>query len=329
MKVRQIVALILLAASPARADVVLRMAGVAPDGASWTRELKAFARDVESATGGHVRLKWTWGGIAGDEVQVFDRIRRDQLDGQATASACDRVAPSIRVTRVLGLVQSRDEASFILRRLSPQLDEEMHHSGFVGFVGGMGSDILFTREPVRSLADLRKAHLWLWNIDRMMRPQLESIGIHPVPLDLLEALPAYEDGKTDGFFAIPTAALAYQWSARARYFTELRMGFVAGCLVIANRAFDALSISEQQAVRDAAARLMSRFEALGRSDDDRLLHGLFARQGLRPIALSAGFRSESFSAAEEARQHVPPDLLDPALLQKVSSWLADYRAQHR
>jgi hypothetical protein len=75
--------------------------------------------------------------------------------------------------------------------------------------------------------------------------------------------------------------------------------------------------------------LVQRFEELGRSDDDKLLHGLFQKQGLRSVPAGAPFRSEFFSAAEEARKHIPPSLIAADLIQKVSGWLADYRAQHR
>jgi TRAP-type C4-dicarboxylate transport system substrate-binding protein len=311
----------------ARGDAVLRMAGIAPEGTSFTLDLKAFSREVESRTHGHVRLKWYWGGIVGDEVQAFERIRRDQLDGQAAAQACDQVAPSIRVSRVLGLIQSYEEEVFVMRRLGPQLESEMKQHGFVGFVAGMGSDIVYSRNPIHSLAELKKERIWLWNIDELMRVQLEAIGVHPVALPLQEALPAYEKGAIDGFFAIPAAALAFQWSARARYLSELKIGFVTGCLVVTNRAFDALSLDEQRIFREAAAKLILRFDDLGRTNDERLLHGLFQRQGLRAIPVSPMYRSEFFSVAEEARQHLPPALVP--LAQKVSAWLADYRANQR
>jgi hypothetical protein len=37
---------------------------------------------------------------------------------------------------------------------------------------------------------------------------------------------AYDEKRTDGFVAIPSAALAYQWSTQARYYAELRSGFM-------------------------------------------------------------------------------------------------------
>jgi TRAP-type C4-dicarboxylate transport system substrate-binding protein len=314
--------------SLARAEVTLRMAAIAPDGSPWTRELKAFARELDTRTKGRVHLKWYWGAIAGDELQVLDRIKRDQLDGEAGAQFCDRVAPSLRVMRMLGLFQSWDEALYVVARMRSTLDGEFRQSGFTGFVSGMGNDILFTRAPVRSLADLRKTRLWHWSLDNILDTQLRSLGIPTVPTDVGDAMKAYDDDKVDAFVTIPMAALSYQWSARTRYFTDLRFAFLPGCLVVANRAFDSLSVDDQRAFREVAAKLLVRFEDLGRTLDRKLVGGLFARQGLTPVPASKMFRSELFAAAEEARQHVPPALVPVSLMQKVGGWLADYRAQN-
>src|SRR4030095_14718138 len=72
----QLLAIALLATSPARANepVTLRMASVAPDGAAWAREFKAFAREVAASTQGQVQIKWYLGGIAGDELRQHERV---------------------------------------------------------------------------------------------------------------------------------------------------------------------------------------------------------------------------------------------------------------
>jgi TRAP-type C4-dicarboxylate transport system substrate-binding protein len=320
--------LLLLAAAPARAEPVrLRLAGIAPDGASWTRELKAFGRDVETRTDGRVQVKWHWGGIAGDELAVLERIRRNQLDGQAGAQFCDRIAPSLRVLRVLGLFQKRDETSFVLRRLAATVEREFRASGFVGFAATLGSDILFTRAPVRSLAELRRLKAWVWNLDEVLRVQLEKLGVPAVSLPIDQAGRAYETRVLDGFIAAPTAALAFQWSAQTRWFTDLRFAFLPGCLVIANRVYDALDVKDQQAVKESIARLRVRFEDLGRTQDEALTGGLFAKQGTRPVPATATFRSEFFAAARDVREAIPPELVPPALIRQVQSWLADYFAE--
>src|SRR5262249_20794068 len=93
------------APSAARASstaALLRIATVAPDGSAWARELKAWARDVESTTEGAVHIKIYFGGIAGDELTVLDRIRREQLDGAIGSELCTRLAPSLKVARIIG-----------------------------------------------------------------------------------------------------------------------------------------------------------------------------------------------------------------------------------
>ena len=67
--------------APLWAQHVVRMATPAPEGTGWAREIHAISREVEAATHDGVKLKWYLGGIAGDELQMGERVRRDQLDG--------------------------------------------------------------------------------------------------------------------------------------------------------------------------------------------------------------------------------------------------------
>ena len=105
--------LVLAIAGAGRAEpaTVLRIATAAPDGTGWAREIRAFAREVEISTHGKVTVKWYFGGIAGDEVEVADRVQRGQLDGTASGGVlCQRSSPTMRVIGLQGMVQTRDEA---------------------------------------------------------------------------------------------------------------------------------------------------------------------------------------------------------------------------
>src|SRR3970282_1171771 len=78
-----LVGLLVGAPAPAAAGeaVVLRIATAAPERSGWAREITAFSREVERETQGRVKLKWYWGSVAGDELEVMSRIQRGQLDG--------------------------------------------------------------------------------------------------------------------------------------------------------------------------------------------------------------------------------------------------------
>jgi TRAP-type C4-dicarboxylate transport system substrate-binding protein len=311
---------------------VLRLASAVPEGTAWAREGKAFAREVEALTHGQVHIKWYLSGIAGDEMQVGERIQRRQLDGVGSGGPlCAKLAPSMRVTRLLGLFQDRDESAYVLGRLKPELDEEFKKSGFTNlWEAGLGPEVLFTRTPVRSLAELRRSRLWIWDLDDLYGAALAELGVHTVALPLDAAAHAYDSGASDGFITLPTAALAFQWSAQSRYVSDLPLGFLTGCLLVANRAFDALPVEAQQAILTAAAKFQARMEEVGRQQDEALLGGLFKRQGLTTVPVSEGFRQEFFEQARTVRDRAGDRWVPLKLRVRVTDWLAGYRAeQHR
>jgi TRAP-type transport system periplasmic protein len=309
--------------------IVLRMATIAPQGSGWAREFAAFARDVETITAGGVRMKLYFSGIAGGDIEVVDRIRRDQLDGAIGSESCTRLSPSMLVTRIFALFQSREESKYVLTRLKPILDAEFLKSGFINLgEATLGQELLFTRRPVRNMAELRSTPLWIWSLDESLVHQAQALGMRVVPTALEDANRAYDEGRVDGFVAVPSAALAFQWSASARYLQDLRLSYRVGCMFIASRSFDALPIDVQNAVRAAAGKLSIRMDDLERRQDDELVGGLFSRQGMHTVAVDERFRGEFFELARDMRSRLGASLVPSGLMEKVVGWLADYRAMH-
>ena len=312
-------------------EQVLRIGTIAPEGTGWARGVRTMARDVETDTAGSVKIEVHMGGIAGDEAEMMQRVRRGQLDGILSgAVACETTAPSLRVMRIPGVFESWSETSYVLGRLRPLFAEEARRNGYQ-YLGEaiVGPSIVFTRAPLRGLDDLEKQRLWIWDTDRMLGVMLPAIGLSVVPAPIRDALRAYEDGRVDGFVSPAVVALAFQWSTAARYFTELRLGFVVGCLLIANRAFDALTLPEQDALHVAAARAKVLFEDIGRTQEEQLLHGLFEKQGLRAVPADEGLRVGFFEAARAARDRAATTLASPSLIAQVLGMLADFRSEHR
>jgi TRAP-type C4-dicarboxylate transport system substrate-binding protein len=316
-------------ASPVRAEpaATLRLATVAPDGTSWARELRAWARDVEGATQGALHIKLYFGGIAGNEEVTLARIRREQLDGAIGSEMCTVLSPSLKIGRIVGVFQTRAENAYVLSRLKPIVDAELLKSGFINFgEAGLGPEVLFTREPVKDLATLRRLRWWIWDSDFELPPQARALGLKVVQTPLETAGRAFEEGKFDGFITIPTAALAFQWTTQVKYLTPLRVSFRSGCLIVATRAFDPLPLEVQRALKGAAGKLSQRIEELGRHEDDALLGGLLSKQGVAPVAESDQLRSEFYGAARAVRPG--SRIVADEMLSKVMGWLADYRAEH-
>ena len=324
-------AALLFASAGAHADpVVLRLATIAPEGSGWAREFGAWARDVEAGTHGAVRVKMYYSAIGGDEFTVLDRIKREQLDGGIGSESCTRLGPSLRVTRIFGLFEDRQESFYVLGRLAATLDAEFLRAGFINLgEATLGPEMLFTRKPVHDLAQLKDTTLWIWDADQALALQAKAMGLRVVATPLDAATRAYDDKSVDGFIAMPTAALAFQWSAQASYLEDLALSYRNGCVFIASRAFDPLPIEVQRYIRTATAKLRQRLDDMNTRQDTALVGGLFARQGLKTVPVSDRFRLEFFDQARDMREHVATELVPRHLLETVLSWLADYRAEHQ
>jgi TRAP-type C4-dicarboxylate transport system substrate-binding protein len=320
---------VVASAGVARADrLVIRMATAAPDATSWARELRAFAREVENSTEGEVAIKWYFGGIAGDEQETFARVDKAQIDGIAGGVLCSKVVPSMRVFTIPGLIQGRDEANYVSQKMTPQYAVEARRSGYAFlFTSGLGPILLFTRPPLTTMEQIRATRLWHWNLDAVGAQALRNMGFSVQPGTLEQASRDYDAHKIDGFIAVPSAALAFQWSTQAKYIVDLRIGYLEGCLLMANRTWDRLTHVQREAITAAAVKTARRFDDLGREQDRQLLGGLFEKQGLKILTPSASVRAQYFEAAREARERLGEQLLPRPLLDQVMRILADYRAE--
>jgi len=329
MKRALVMAALLCASATAQADrTLLRLATAAPDSTSWAKELRAFGRDVEASTEGQVAIKWYMGGVAGDEKEALERIGKSQLDGMASGIECAQISPSMRALNVPGIVRDRDEANYVSQKMQAVFAAEAQKNGFaLLFTAGLGPTMVFSRTPVRTMADLRSLKLWRWDLDRWGVMATREMGMPVQPASLDAATRLYEDGKVDGFTTMPSAALAFQWSTQAKYITPLPVGYVQGCMLLANRAWDRLTQKQREVVMAAAAKCAHRFEEVGRDMDAQLLGGLFERQGLKMVPLSPALRAQYFEAARAARERLGDKLLNRALLDDVMRLLADYRAE--
>jgi len=321
------ITLLLSLSAPAPADKVrLRMAAIAPDGTSWAREIRAASRDVFAESDGELELKWYLGGIAGDEVEAIERIRRGQLDGTAGASFCEQLAPSLRVVHVPGLIRNRVEGRYVIARLRRVVDEEFAKSGFVDLgMAPFGLEMLFSRKPISSMRDLRDNRVWVWTLAEPLHRILKQMGVHVVTLAVDEAGRAFDDNRVDVLVGVPTATLAYQWGSRVRYFTPLPVSLLPGCVLVTQKAFDQLSLKSQGALRTAMAKAAVRFDEVGNVMDEALLGRLLEKQGVRRIEVSESFRAQFLEEATHARDK--DAVVPPALIRQVVEWLNELRAE--
>ena len=308
----------------------LRFATIAPEGTGWAREVKAFAREIETASNGRLSVHAYLGGIAGDDMEMGRRMSRDQLDGALSAGMlCQEVAPAFAVFRIPGLVQDRSEEAYVQTRIFPTLREQARAHGMVLLTtGSLGTDVVLSRVPIDSMETLRRLKLWQWDLDRTSVAFTRAMGLHPVALPVTEAGKAYEDGQTEGFIAVPSAVFGFQWFSRQVYMSQVPFAPLHGCALMTTTAYDRLPPELRAVIETASVKFGLRIGETTRAQDEELLGGLFARQGVRSVPVSPMLRAQFLDAAHAARDKLGTQLVPTELLMQVQSFLADYRSVH-
>ena len=329
-----VVAMVGFAARPAVAEEPkqrLRIATAAPDGTAWANIFHRFANDVAKDTKGEVEAKLYLNGIAGSEDEMFKRLQAGTLDGAVSGGPlCRDVMPSMRVLDVVGLFQTQEEATYVLGELRPSLEAEAHKAGYeLLTTGSLGPVVMFSRDPITSMAELEKTRLWAWDLNDVLLKEAKVLKLKIVATSVETAQKTFDDKRVDGYATTPVAALAFQWYVGTKYLTDLRLGYLMGCFVVRERSLDALTPEQQAIVRKNATKVGAKIDAENQRSDQKLFGETYERLGVKSSPVSKKFRAEFFEAARAGRKGldethlVPQDLLD-----KVTQMLADYRAEH-
>src|SRR5438477_2502677 len=121
-----------VAMSGARAQEVLKLASLAPEGSIWMVLLHDWAKNVEEHTGGKVKVKFYAGGVAGDERDAVRKMRLGQINGAVVTSiGLGLIQSEVRVLELPMLVQSYQELDYVRNALDGDLRRKFEEKGYV------------------------------------------------------------------------------------------------------------------------------------------------------------------------------------------------------
>ena len=83
---------------------------------------------------------------------------------------------------------------------------------------------LFSRQPIRSVDDLKKQKLFVWAGDDALVQQWKKNGFQPVPLAATDILMGFQTKMIDAVPTTPIAALSLQWFRQTPYMLGLGLG---------------------------------------------------------------------------------------------------------
>jgi TRAP-type C4-dicarboxylate transport system substrate-binding protein len=265
----------------------IKIATLSPEGTFWMEHMRAGAKEIKEKTKGRVEFKFYPGGVMGNDENVLRKIRIGQLQGGAiTIGNLAQSTPDTTIYGLPYLFSSLDDAAEIRKTTDPMLSKKIEESGFVnfGFAQG-GFTYLMSKEPIRSLDDLRQRKSWIPEQSDVGLSVYRYVGVTPISLAMSDVLTGLQTGLIDTVVTSPIGALALQWHTHIKYVTDQPVNYLAAMMIIDKKSFNKLNESDQQIVRDVMGKVYKQIDEQNKVDNVSARQALI-NQGVEFIQLS-------------------------------------------
>jgi len=279
--------------SPVLIAKTIKIATLSPEGTFWMKHMRAGAKEIKEKTQERVKFKFYPGGVMGNDDNVLRKIRIGQLQGGAiTIGNLSQSTPDTTIYGLPYLFSSLDDAEEIRKTTDPMLSKIIEGNGFVnfGFAQG-GFSYLMSKEPIRSLDDLRQRKSWIPEKSDVGLSVFRYVGVSPVSLSLSDVLTGLQTGLIDTVVTSPIGALALQWHTHIKYVTDQPVNYLAAMLIIDKKAFHKLSETDQEIVREVMGKVYKKIDQQNKVDNVAARQALI-NQGVKFVQLSDSEKEE-------------------------------------
>jgi len=312
----------LLAADP----ITIKLSTFAPPHSPWDVALQAMGADWAKVTAGRVKLVVYAGGTQGPETTVVKLMRPPASQLQAALLLQPGLAEIDDSANVLGMpffLQTDEEMQAVLKKIGPVLSKRFEAKGFhVLHWGSAGWVQMFSKKPIKALADLKQAKLYTTEGDDRMVQWYKSNGFQPVPLNFND-IPAQlklRTGMIDAAPSPPQGALLLQFFRDAPYMLQLRVAPLIGATVMTDKAWTAISPEDRAKMVEAADAMEKKLMSDAPKIDTDSIAAMKSR-GLTVTELDPKTAAEFHSAAELMIKSmrgnmIPADVFDLAVQER-------------
>jgi TRAP-type C4-dicarboxylate transport system substrate-binding protein len=322
--------LVLLVANTPGYAKTFKIATLAPAGAPWMIAIKNGASEISRKTDGRVRLKFYPGGVMGDEKSVHRKIKAGQLHGGAFSSGgLAHLYPDIQILNLPMIFASFEEVDYVRAEMEPFMKQQLEARGFVllGIAEG-GFAKIISKAPMNNLEAIRASKLWSPEGDVMVEETYRTMGLSPISLPISDVFTGLKTGLIETLAVNPSSAIAFQWHNDTSYMTDVPLIYLVAILAIQKAAFDEISPTDQQIVRDEIAEVNRKMDQRVRSANLNASRVLVER-GFTIVTPQAAEIERWRSLSTQAIDHlVARGVISRGALTNLQTILQEYRSRH-
>ena len=318
-----------LLAPAVQARTVIKMASLVPEGSVWGKILKDMGAEWQEDTDGEVALRLYAGGVAGNESDVVRKMRIGQLHAAAlSVSGLTDIDKGFEIFEIPMFFESYEELFHVLEKARPALEKRLEAKGYVLLNWGQAGWVhIFSKQPVRSVDDLRKLKMFSVADNEAMLQLWRQNGFQPVSLAVTDMLTGLQTGMIEAMPTTPLAALSLQWFRHTPYMQDLGLAPLVGATVMTQKTWKRLSPDHQQKLLASAKgtekRLMAEIP-----DQDRRAVEQMKQRGMNVIKVTPEQEKEWRETAEDFIELKLESLEVKDLLELARKERDAFRASH-
>ena len=287
-----------------------------PEISIWANTLRQMSTDIAKETGGRVTLTVFAGGSQGDESTVLRKMRLDALQAAAlTGVGLGSIDASFNVFDVPFFFASYDELNAVTEALTPTLSKRLDAKGYVLVNWGNGGwTQIFTKKPVNTVDELKRAKLWTSAGNDRMVQWFKSNGFEPRAMAMTDIMTGLTTGMVEAVPTTPIAALGYQWYKQTPNMLDIGLAPVIGATIVTKKAWNAISAADRPKILSHASAAQKRLEQDVPKTEAAAIAEMQRRGLVVTKASGPDWRKEVDGLAATMRgEMVPKDMFDLAL----------------
>jgi TRAP-type transport system periplasmic protein len=315
----------------AQEPLKIRLGTLAPRGTSWHRSLLEMGERWRAAQGAGAEFIVYGGGSQGGEADMVRRMRVGQLSAaMLSVIGLSEIDGSVSALQKMPMVfRSWDELYYVRENLRPILEKRFLDKGFVVLCwGDAGWVRFFSKGPALHPADYRRMKVFAWAGDAPQADIMKTLGYQPVVLEVSDILPGLQTGMINMVPSTPFWALTLQFYNHASYMLDMDWAPMVGAVIVTRKAWDAMSPSGQQALRQAGEVAGVELRAISRREHEESVAAM-QKRGLKVQPLTPELEAEWRQAAEQMYPMIRGKMVPAEFFDEVQRLLREYRAASR
>ena len=261
----------------------------------------------------------------------MDMLRKMKIGQiQAAALTSGGLSPLFREIDVLQipfLFQKYEEVDAVLTKMDSFFRKGFEDNGYI-LLGWSEAGFIYLMStiPIASVADLRKAKVWIWEESPLAKTIFDEAKVSAIPLSIPDVLVGLQTGLVNVVYAPPTGAISLQWFTKVKYLTDVPLVYLAGAIVVSKATFQQISPSYQNSIIEISHRYLNQLKAVTRNENREAIQ-VMTKHGTKIITPSKDQIDEFKRLSNQATSRLSSQTFSKKVLNEVLSILEGNRRE--